>query len=56
MAAKFDDPVALSVSDSSTSGVTKVSLRVNPILADAVSEVSDSTTVCSDIWTKVPLT
>ena len=55
MAAKFEAPVALSVSDASTSGVTNSSLNVTPILADAVCDVSDSTTVCSSNCTNVPL-
>ena len=55
MAAKFEAPVALSVKDSSTSGVTNSSFNVTPILADGVCELSDNTIVCSFNCTKVPL-
>ena len=39
MAAKFDEPVALSVSELSDSGVTKVSVSVKPTLALAVASL-----------------
>ena len=55
LAAKFEAPVALSVKDSSTSGVTNSSFKLIPILADAVCESSDNTSVWSDSCTNVPL-
>ena len=41
MAAKFDEPVALSVSELSDSGVIKLSVSVKPILASAVESLPD---------------
>ena len=47
MAAKLDEPVALSVNEVSDSGVSKVSVIVNPTLASTLVDVSEITTVCS---------
>ena len=54
LAAKFDEPVALSVSELSDSGVIKLSVIVKPSLADAVVDVALITWVCSAILTNCP--
>ena len=54
MAAKFAEPVALSVSELSDSGVIKLSVIVKPTLAFAVADVALITWVCSATLTNCP--
>ena len=55
LAAQLDEPLELSVSEPSASGVTKVSVIVKPILAVSVEEFELSNNVCLFTFTNCPL-